>query len=147
MHVGSFWGNLLNNSDLGQIKSINFPANVSVSKVDLNDNSNITTWTQIVLESFSNVPGEQYLLDWISYLKSHIASEKLSLYFGFYYDEPVAAAILIDNSLISTLHWVAVKPEYRDKGIGAAILRQIKSDTQLDGFSLAALVSVIQLKN
>jgi hypothetical protein len=135
-HKASFPAMLLDLNDL----AVHSFEDTIIKEIDQNDTVDVATWISIVARSFP-VP-ESELLKVIQVFKERIPSA-LRLYIGYYQENAVTAAMMIQHQETVTLHWISTLPEYRNKGLGCAITHKALLDAKNVGCNRAVLMSSV----
>lgn len=111
-----------------------------VTKIDLNNIEALKTWDLIVSQSFGR-PAQE-LLKAINLFKQKIPNN-LKLYVGYYYDQPVSAGMAIYHQDVVSLHLIGTLSEFRNKGLGELITKQMLFDAKNQNYKQAILLASV----
>lgn len=111
-----------------------------VSEIDLNNIQGLKTWDAIISQSFGR-PAQEFLKA-INLFKQKILNN-FKLYLGYYYDQPVGAGMVIYHQDVVSLHLIGTLPEFRNKGLGEMITKQMLFDAKKQNYKQAILLASV----
>lgn len=125
---------------LGSVQEQEYGADITVQTINAHDTDTIPQFIDLKMRAFTTTePSEFCAL--MNLCLDHITPGAMTLYVGYYQGQPAAVGMTLQHDKTATLHWIGTLPEYRNKGLGYAIMHKALVTMQDAGCTQALLLA------
>lgn len=136
LYKGSFPAMMM---PLGSLQQQHNDADIIVRAIDLHNHDDVAHCASVIATVFNYEAVEFSKV--MNYFINHVTPGNMMLYLGSYQGHIAAAGMALRHQDTTTLHWITTLPEYRNKGLGTAIMHAALTDMQEAGCTQALLLA------